>query len=97
MKRIDFAFLVNSLLGPSLSERCKNTLVHSVVIKYQIDASANFNRKYIIIIRGQIWNRHWRPCLSKHLYHQTTSKNLNRKLGYFLNGAQEKIKSESTE
>ena len=24
----------------------------------------------------QIWNRHWRPCLSKHLCHQTTSKNL---------------------
>ena len=31
----------------------------------------------IIIIRCQIWNRHWRPCLSKHLCHQTTSKNLN--------------------
>ena len=26
----------------------------------------------IIIIRCQIWNRHWRPCLSKHLCHQTT-------------------------
>ena len=31
----------------------------------------------IIIMRCQIWNRHWRPCLSKHLCHQTTSKNLN--------------------
>ena len=31
----------------------------------------------VIIIRCQIWNRHWRPCLSKHLCHQTTSKNLN--------------------
>ena len=31
----------------------------------------------IIIIRCQIWNIHWRPCLSKHLCHQTTSKNLN--------------------
>ena len=31
----------------------------------------------IIIIRCQIWNRHWRPCLSKHLCHQSTSKNLN--------------------
>ena len=31
----------------------------------------------IIIIRCQIWNRHWRPCLSKHLCHQTTSTNLN--------------------
>ena len=31
----------------------------------------------IIIIRCQIWNRHWRPCLSKHLCRQTTSKNLN--------------------
>ena len=31
----------------------------------------------IIIISCQIWNRHWRPCLSKHLCHQTTSKNLN--------------------
>ena len=31
----------------------------------------------IIIIRCQIWNRHWRPCLSKHLCHQTTSKKLN--------------------
>ena len=30
-----------------------------------------------IIIRCQIWNRNWRPCLSKHLCHQTTSKNLN--------------------
>ena len=28
----------------------------------------------LIIIRCQIWNRHWRPCLSKHLCHQTTSK-----------------------
>ena len=33
--------------------------------------------KLIIIIRCQIWNRHWRSCLSKHLCHQTTSKNLN--------------------
>ena len=33
--------------------------------------------RIIIIIRCQIWNRHWRPCLSKHLCHQTTSKNLN--------------------
>ena len=31
----------------------------------------------IIIIRCQIWNRHWRPCLSKHLCHQATSKNFN--------------------
>ena len=30
-----------------------------------------------IIIRCQIWNIHWRPCLSKYLCHQTTSKNLN--------------------
>ena len=34
-------------------------------------------RFVIIIIRCQIWNRHWWPCLSKHLCHQTTSKNLN--------------------
>ena len=33
--------------------------------------------RIIIIIRCQIWNRHWRPCLSKHLCHQTTSKNVN--------------------
>ena len=26
-----------------------------------------------VIIRCQIWNRHWRPCLSKHLCHRTTS------------------------
>ena len=30
----------------------------------------------IIIIRCQIWNRHWRPCLSKHLCHQTTLKKI---------------------
>ena len=37
----------------------------------------SFPHIIIIIIRCQIWNRHWRPCLSKHLCHQTTSKNLN--------------------
>ena len=40
-------------------------------------AGENKRMSWIIIIRCQIWNRHWRPCLSKHLCHQTTSKNLN--------------------
>ena len=31
-----------------------------------------------------IWNRHWRPCLSKHLCHQATSKNLNPYFAHLL-------------
>ena len=46
-----------------------------ILISYNIALVKNVF--LIIIIRCQIWNRHWRPCLSKHLCHQTTSKNLN--------------------
>ena len=46
-------------------------------VNTMINSFGQLSGVIIIIIRCQIWNRHWRPCLSKHLCHQTTSKNLN--------------------
>ena len=55
---------------------CK-TVDNIAVLDHLLSNHCSIIIDFIIIIRCQIWNRHWRPCLSKHLCHQTTSKNLN--------------------
>ena len=51
--------------------------IYNTAFEKPEDLDINGGVLIIIIIRCQIWNRHWRPCLSKHLCRQTTSKNLN--------------------
>ena len=58
-------------------EREVNRWITVMEMKSNEKSSGRKETITIIIIRCQIWNRHWRPCLSKHLCHQSTSKNLN--------------------